>query len=198
VKKTADEKPKSKVALLLIDVINAFDFEDSEGLARAATAATPQIRALARRARAAEVPVVYVNDNFGQWRSDFKSTIAGCTRPEARGREVSAALAPEPDDYFVLKPGHSGFFCTALELLLDELEIETLIVAGFATDICVLHTAMDAHMRQYRVLVPADTAGSNTEERTRWALLHLRETSAAETPTSAEIDLAALRAREVG
>jgi nicotinamidase-related amidase len=194
VKKAADETAKSKVALLLIDVINAFDFEGSEGLVRAATSATPHIRSLAQRARGAGIPVVYVNDNFGQWRSDFKSTIAGCTRPDARGREVSAALAPEPDDYFVLKPGHSGFFCTALELLLDELEVETLIMAGFATDICVLHTAMDAHMRKYRVLVPTDTAGSNTEERTRMALLHLREVSAAETPPSTEIDLATLRA----
>jgi nicotinamidase-related amidase len=180
--------------LLLIDVINAFDFENSGTLARAARAAMPCIRELAKRARDAGVPVVYVNDNFGQWRSDFKSTIAGCTRPEALGREVSAALAPEPDDYFVLKPGHSGFFCTALELLLDELEVDTLIMAGFATNICVLHTAMDAHMRKYRVLVPTDTAGSNTEELTRLALLHLREVSAAETPSSTEIDLHALRA----
>jgi nicotinamidase-related amidase len=192
VKKKADERARSKLALLLIDVINAFDFEGSEGLVRAATAATPHIRALAERARGAGVPVVYVNDNFGQWRSDFKSTIAGCTRAEAPGREVSAALAPEPDDYFVLKPGHSGFYCTALELLLDELEVETLILAGFATNICVLHTAIDAHMRKYRVLVPADTAGSNSEELTRLALAHLREVSAAETPRSSEIDFTTL------
>jgi nicotinamidase-related amidase len=102
-------------------------------------------------------------------------------------------LAPQPDDYFVLKPGHSGFFCTALELLLDELGVETLIMAGFATNICVLHTAIDAHMRKYRVLVPVDTAGSNTEEQTHLALRHLRDVSAAETPASADIPLAALR-----
>jgi nicotinamidase-related amidase len=193
VKKTADERAQSKVALLLIDVINAFDFEGAEGLLQAATAATPHIRELAERARSAGIPVVYVNDNFGQWRSDFKSTLAGCTRPDAPGREVSSALSPQPDDYFVLKPGHSGFFCTALELLLDELGVETLIMAGFATNICVLHTAIDAHMRKYRVLVPSDTAGSNTEEQTRSALLHLRQVSAAETPSSPEIDFAALR-----
>jgi nicotinamidase-related amidase len=103
-------------------------------------------------------------------------------------------LAPRSDDYFVLKPGHSGFFCTALELLLDELQCETLIMAGYATNICVLHTAIDAHMRQYRVLVPSDTAGSNSAEMTERALLHLREVSAAETPASTEIDLAALKA----
>jgi nicotinamidase-related amidase len=192
-KKAADERTQSKVALLLIDVINAFDFEGSEGLVRAATAATPHIRALGERARSAGIPVIYVNDNFGQWRSDFKGTLAGCTRPGALGREVSAALAPQPDDYFVLKPGHSGFFCTALELLLDELGVETLIMAGFATNICVLHTAIDAHMRKYRVLVPVDTAGSNTEEQTHLALRHLRDVSAAETPASADIPLAALR-----
>lgn len=192
-KKNAEDQGKSKVALLLIDVINAFDFEGSEGLVRAATVATPRIRALAERARSEGIPVIYVNDNFGQWRSDFKNTLAGCTRPEAPGRELSAALTPQSDDYFVLKPGHSGFFCTALELLLDELECETLILAGYATNICVLHTAMDAHMRKYRVLVPADTAGSNSEDLTQRALSHLRDVSAAETPASTEIDLAALK-----
>jgi len=180
---------KAKSALLLIDVINAFDFPGSEGLVRAAIAAAPRIRTLAERARVAGVPVIYVNDNFGKWRSDFRTTIDACTRPAAPGREVSAALAPKPDDYFVLKPGHSGFFCTALELLLDELESEVLVITGFATNICVLHTAIDAHMRKYRVLVPSDTTGSNAEELTRQALDHLRQVSAADTPLSSDIDL---------
>lgn len=186
---------KGGVAVLLIDVINAFDFPGSEALVSAAKVAAPRIRALSQRAREAKVTVVYVNDNFGQWRSDFRRTLAACTAPGALGRHVASMLEPDPGDYFVLKPQHSGFFCTALELLLDSLRVETLVMAGFATNICVLHTALDAHMRQYRVLVPADTTASNTEEQTLQTLAHLREVSAAETPLSAEIDFRMLAGR---
>lgn len=173
--------------MLLIDVINAFDFPGSQGLVAAALAAVPRIRTLSRRARAAGAPVIYVNDNFGQWRSDFRTTLGACTRRGAPGREVSLALKPGRRDYFVLKPMHSGFFGTALELLLDQLAAETLVIAGFAANICVLHTAIDAHMRKYRVIVPTDTTASNTEELTLLALAHLRQVSTAQTPESAAV-----------
>lgn len=176
------------VALVLIDVVNALDFEGSEDLVQAATAAVPELRELARRARAAEVPVIYVNDNFGQWRSDFWQTFEACTAPDKPGREVTLALRPEPEDYFVLKPMHSGFFCTPLELLLRQLQAKVLVLTGFATNICVLYTGNDARMRGFELIVASDCTASNSPELTESALAHMRTVLRADTPAAKDID----------
>lgn len=160
-------------ALVLVDVINAFDFPGSHALVRAAERAAPRIERLAERARAAGVPVIYVNDNFGRWRSDFAATVDACTRPDQPGRRVTERLRPHPEDYFVLKPQHSGFYCTTLEPLLAHVGAETLIVAGFATNLCVLFTANDAYMRGFEVIVPSDCTASNTAALTKQALAHV-------------------------
>ena len=80
---------------------------------------------LKERARRSGVPVIYVNDNFGKWKSDFRVTIEHCLGEKVRGREVARILQPEEDDYFVLKPKHSGFFSTTLETLLRYLGSKT-------------------------------------------------------------------------
>lgn len=182
------------LALLLIDVVNAFDFEGHEGLVTAAERAAPRILALREKARAADVPVVYVNDNFGQWRSDFRTTVEACSKPEQPGHQVTRLLSPQPNDYFVLKPRHSGFFGTALEVLLDRLGAETLILAGFATNICVLFTANDAHMRGYEVVVPSDCTASNTPSLTEQALQQMRLVARARTGESSELNFEELAA----
>ena len=101
------------------------------------------------------MPCIYVNDNFGQWRSDFRKTVAHCTAKASRGRRVSMRLRPTRDDYFVLKPKHSGFYDTTLETLLRDLKIRRVIVTGIAGNICVLFTANDAYMRGLTVFAPA-------------------------------------------
>lgn len=166
-----DENPQapaaaeqSDVALLLIDVINDFDFPEADQLLRFAVPMAQKIAALKQRAVAAGVPVIYVNDNFGRWRSDLKAQLEHCTQPGCRGRQVAELLHPTTDDYFVLKPKHSGFYSTTLEPLLDYLGVGKLILTGVATDICVLFTANDAYMRDYKVLVPADCTAANTEQ----------------------------------
>lgn len=179
----------SEMALLLIDVINAFDFEGCEGLVEAAEAAAPKIAALRERCRAAQLPIIYVNDNFGQWRSDFRTTVAECLKPTSKGHRVTKALVPGERDYFVLKPRHSGFYCTALEVLLQKLGTKTLILVGFATNICVLYTAADAHMRGYRVVVPEDCTASNTPELTAQALRNMQLVSEVSTEASTEVTL---------
>jgi nicotinamidase-related amidase len=178
--------------LLLIDVINGFDFEGSEGLVRAAERAAPNIERLAARARDARVPVIYVNDNFGRWRSDFRMTYEACTAPSMPGRNVSRRLQPAETDYFVLKPRHSGFYSTVLDLLLAQLEVTTLILVGFATNICVMFTAHDAKIRNYRVVVPSDCAASNDETLTTQALTHFELVLEADIRFSTELDLAEL------
>lgn len=178
------------LALLCIDVINAFEFEGCEPLVAAATAAAPRIRALQQRARAAGLPVIYVNDNFGQWRSDFRQTVQSCCEPNRPGHVVSRLLRPHDSDYFVLKPRHSGFFRTPLELLLQNLRVDRLVLVGFATNICVLFTASDAHMRGYRVIVASDCTASNSQALTDQALEHMRLVSSATLTTSDALDFA--------
>ncbi|MGZ3449802.1 MAG: cysteine hydrolase family protein [Polyangiales bacterium] len=175
------------VAVLLVDVVNAFSFEGSEPLVRAATRVVPNIAHLIARARREGVPVVYVNDNFGQWRSDFRATVAACSAPGVPGRRVTQALLPQPEDFFVLKPAHSGFFCTTLELLLDDLGVNTLVIAGFAANLCVLFTANDAHMLGYHLEIPRDCTASNRASLTRAALVHARETLSAGTPRGQDV-----------
>ena len=162
------------VVLLLIDVINDFDFPESAGLLRHAVPMARRISDLRSRAREVGIPVIYVNDNFGRWRSDFRTTVEHCQRPKSAGREIATLLHPEPDDYFVLKPRHSGFYSTTLEVLLRDLRTETLILTGVAGDICVLFTANDAYMRGFRIRVPEDCIASNSEEKNRGALAQMR------------------------
>jgi len=154
--------PVTGTALLLIDVINDLAFRGSEMLVRQAEPMAMRLARLKRRAAAAGVPCIYVNDNFGQWRSDFRQTVAHCTARSSPGRLVSQRLRPNSRDYFVLKPRHSGFFDTTLETLLDALAIRRVILTGIAGNICVLFTANDAHMRDLRIFAPADCMVSNT------------------------------------
>lgn len=181
------------VALVLTDVINAFDFPGSRPLIRAAEKAAPNIELLAQHARASGAPVIYVNDNFGKWSSDFRATVSACTKPDLPGRAVAERLRPIDGDYFVLKPQHSGFYATPLELLLQHLHVHTLVLAGFATNICVLFTANDAHMRGLHVVVPRDAVAANTPALTRTSLEHVRVALGGKTPLSRTVDFAALR-----
>jgi nicotinamidase-related amidase len=133
---------RCSAAVLLIDVINRFDFEGSEALLKTARPAARAIARLKKRAIEAKVPIVYVNDNFGRWRSDFRAIVRTCCAAQAKAgaREIARRLAPTARDYFVLKPTNSAFHGTVLETLLRHLGAETLVLAGFATDKCVLFT----------------------------------------------------------
>ncbi len=159
---------KHRFALLLIDVINDFDFPEADQLLKHARPMARILLRLKRRAQKAGVPVIYVNDNFGQWKSDFRRTIDHCVK--GRGRDVVKLLRPEESDYFVLKPKHSGFFSTTLETLLRYLETQTLILTGIAGNFCVLFTANDAYMRDFNLLVPSDCTVSNTKKENNSAL----------------------------
>lgn len=162
--------PAAGTALLLIDVINDLAFDGSAPLVAQAEGMAQPLSALKRRAAAADVPVVYVNDNFGQWRSDFRRTVAHCTAPTSPGRRVSRRLRPAARDYFVLKPKHSGFYHTTLDTLLAALGIRRVILTGIAGNICVIFTANDAYMRDLKIFAPADCIVSNTADDNRHAL----------------------------
>jgi nicotinamidase-related amidase len=154
--------PVAGTALLLIDVINDLAFKGSGVLVAQAEPMAVRLAALKRRATSAGVPTIYINDNFGRWRSDFRQTVAHCTARSSPGRRVSQRLKPTTRDYFVLKPKHSGFFDTTLDTLLENLRIRRVILTGMAGNICVLFTANDAYMRDLKVFAPADCIVSNT------------------------------------
>ena len=181
-----------RVALLIIDMINAFDFEGADALLPRALAAAKAAAALRRRARKAGVPVVYVNDNFGKWRSDFRSTLAHCLREGVPGKPIAELLKPDEDDYFVLKPKHSGFQFTTLDVLLAHLGAETLILTGVAGNFCVFFTAHDAYMRDYHLVVPSDCIASQTEADDAYALAHMAKVTKADTRPSSKIELSSL------
>jgi nicotinamidase-related amidase len=149
---------------------------------------------LKRRARAAGVPAIYVNDNFGRWRSDWRQLVEHCLRDGVRGKPIVERLLPEPDDYFVLKPKNSAFFATTLDTLLRYLQAQTLILTGLAGNICVLFTANDAYMRDFHIYVPGDCTASNTVRDNNQALALMEQVLDVCTCPSSELDLEALRA----
>ena len=154
--------PVAGTALLLIDVVNDLAFDGSGPLVAQAESMAAPLAQLKRRATAAGVPTIYINDNFGQWRSDFRRTVAHCTARSSPGHRVSRRLRPTAHDYFVLKPKHSGFFDTTLDTLLETLGVRRVILTGIAGNICVLFTANDAYMRDYNIFAPADCIVSIT------------------------------------
>lgn len=180
---------KSPVALLIIDMINDLEFPEGEQILPAALAVAEKVAALKMRCRAAKIPTIFVNDNFGRWRSDFSAQVEHCLHDDVRGELLVKILQPDDDDYFILKPKHSGFYSTSLDILLDYLQAKTLILTGIAGDICVLFTANDAYQRDFRLWVPRDCIASNTPAQNEAALAQMEQVLQADTQESAKLDL---------
>ncbi len=180
---------KASVALLVIDLISDFEFQDGEQLMQYAEPAAQNTARLKARAQQEQIPVIYINDNFGKWRSDFSQQVKHCLEEPVRGQKIARLLKPEKDDYSVLKPKHSAFYKTPLDLLLEHLEVRTLILTGVAGDVCVLFTANDAFLREFRVIVPSDCIASLTPEDNRRALEQMQKTLKADIRPQAELDL---------
>jgi len=179
----------SRVALLILGVVNDLEFEGGAGMVPRAIRMARRIAALKAKASEAGVPVVYVNDNFGRWRSDFRRLVAHCLGSRARGRTITRLLRPSHFDYFVLKPKHSGFSSTTLDLLLEHLGARTLILTGLLADSCILFTAQDAHMRGCHLIVPEDCIAGRAPSDTRRALTQMRRTVQADTQPSTALHL---------
>lgn len=179
---------QAPAALLLIDVINDFDFPGGDELLQQALPMAQALAKLKRKARERRIPAIYVNDNFGRWRSDFHTQVERCTAANARGRQLVERLLPEPDDYFVLKPKNSGFYSTVLETLLRYLQVRTIILSGLTGDNCVLFTAQDGFLRDYELIVLSDCVASIDADENRHALDQIRDLLKGEVVTSTELD----------
>ncbi len=180
---------RSMVALLILDMISDFGFRGGAAAARAALPIASRIARLAQRARRAGVPVIFVNDNLGRWRSDFPAILRHCSRVASKGAAVLEALAPQPRDYVVLKPKHSGFYATPLATLLEYVGARTLVLTGASTHQCVLFTANDAYVRDYRLWIPRDCVASPTRAQARLAARYFRSVLGADMRPSARIVL---------
>lgn len=181
-------------ALLLIDLINDFDFPGGEELLQQTIALAAPLMRLKQEARRRGIPVIYVNDNFGRWRSDFRAQIERCSDCSARGGEVVRQLLPAADDYFVLKPKNSGFFSTVLETLLHYLEVRALLLTGIAGNNCVLFTAQDAYLRDFRLFVPRDCVASIDPQENEHALSQIKTLLKGDVRPSTELDWTSLLA----
>ena len=178
----------SSLVLILIDLINDFEFDGADPMFTNTLAIAQPIAKLKKNAKAAGIPVIYVNDNFGKWQSDFRKLVDHCLEDNVKGRPIAQVLRPDERDYFVLKPKHSAFYSTSLDLLLRYLRANTLILTGIAGNICVLFTASDAYMRDFNLLVPQDCIASETEADNQHALAYMAKVLKADTRPSTDID----------
>lgn len=179
-------------ALLLVDVINALEFDGAEQLLEPALNMADQISALKAACRRSGIPSIYANDNFGRWQSNFAALIDRYLESECRGSPVIRRLLPEKDDYDVLKAKHSGFYASPLDLLLRHLKVERLIIVGLTTDRCVSFTAHDAYLRDYQVYIPQDCAAAMEDVHHTTSLRQLERAVNADTRPWAQLDLDAL------
>jgi nicotinamidase-related amidase len=184
----------SPAALVIVDVINDLEFDGGEALLENALPMAGRLAALAERARKAGIAVIYVNDNFGKWRSDFRALLEHCRRDGVRGRDIAETLAPKKSDYFVLKPKHSAFFSTTLDTLLEYLHVRTVIITGLTTDRCVLFTASDAHMRDFHVVVPEDCCAAESKGHHSEAITMIERVLGADITASDKLDLTQVQA----
>jgi nicotinamidase-related amidase len=174
-----------RAAVLALDLISDFEFPDGARVRRALETRAPAIRRLLDAARAGQIPVIYANDNLGAWRSDSAALMAHCTRARLPGAELVLSLVPEATDSIVLKPRHSAFFGTPLEMLLGDLRVDTLVMAGISAESCVWMTACDAHTRGFSLVVPRDTLAGASASALRATMTGLREVLDARVPARA-------------
>ncbi|MBI2769805.1 MAG: cysteine hydrolase [Burkholderiales bacterium] len=167
--------PRSRRALLLIDFINPLDFPGADDLAQPALAAAKAAAKLVRAARSQGMPVIYANDNFGGWRSDFGSMVKRLEKKSGTSASIIKLLRPRRGDLTLLKPMHSAFFGSPLDILLDKMGTRSLVLAGLATDICIQLTAADAFLRGLKVQVPPECTAAESEEKKAAALAYMRD-----------------------
>jgi len=175
------------VALLLIDLLTTFQFPDGDAILKHACRIRNALVRLKTRAREVGIPVLYVNDNFGDWRNEKEVLMGRCL--EAKGAEFVRPLLPDSEDYFVLKPMHSAFYMTPLELLLQHLQVETLILTGLTSNSCITVTAHDANMRGFDIYIPPDCSCARNAKEHVQALTQLEAVASANLRRSASLQL---------
>ena len=165
--------PRADRVLVLVDFINPLDFPGADRLAPSALQAARATARLKTKLAEQNVPAIYANDHYGTWHAEFSDVLRVCLAlPGPRG-EIARLLTPAPQDLTILKPRHSAFFATPLDLLLREMQAKELVIVGLAADMCVQLTAVEAYMHGYSAWVPADCTAAETTQAKRQALEHM-------------------------
>ncbi len=174
-------------ALVVIDMLNTYDFDGGDELAANVEKIVPNIRRLLDRAREEDVPVIYVNDNYGDWNSSVDELLENAL--EGRHPEVVEPIRPADDVAFVIKARHTIFYGTPLEHLLQSEGIDRLVMTGQVTEQCILYSALDAYVRHIEVAVPADAVAQIDDDLHRAALKMMEVNMDADVTPSAECHL---------
>lgn len=161
-----------KTAVIVIDMLN--DFVTGVLKCERAPRIIPNVQRLLDFARKKGVPVIYANDaHFPGVDKEFElwppHAVIG-----TKGAEVINELKPMKGDYIIQKRRYTAFYGTDLNLLLRELGVDTLVLVGLVTDVCVQHTAADAFFRGYRIIVPEDCVETLTEEAQKSGIKYLK------------------------
>ncbi len=176
---------KENTALIIIDMINSFDFSNGDVLAKHTKDIIKPVKELVSLSRDQNIPIIYVNDHYNLWKADYKAIYMKCKNEKST--EILESIYPETQDYFLIKPKHSAFFGTALNTLLHQLQVKHLILTGIAGNICVLFTANDAYMREFTLHIPEDCIASVSKQDNEYALEMMRNVLKAETGKASEI-----------
>jgi nicotinamidase-related amidase len=173
-RRTAGADRPLKDALLLVDVVQDFRHEDGDRLLESFRERHEGLVAALEKARTDGIPVVYANDNRGIWDGDARGLVRRAVE-DGPGGELVAAVAPREGDRFVVKPRYSAFDHTPLDIILRDLEIERILLAGTATEGCVVQTAIDAREQGFKVTVLAEACATNDPRLEQVALEYLEE-----------------------
>jgi nicotinamidase-related amidase len=176
-----------KTALVVVDMLNTYEHADADELIRSVREVLPNIASLIERARADDVEVIYVNDNYGAW-NQGRSELVQRASAGPHG-DLIEPIVPDDDTAFVVKARHSIFFETPLEYLLRQGAIERLVLVGQVTEQCILYSALDAYIRHFEVVVPPDAVAAIHPELHDAALQMMRVNMDAELTPSADVEL---------
>jgi nicotinamidase-related amidase len=171
-------------ALLIIDIINDFQFKHGKTLAKKTESISSNILQLKKLMKDKNLPVIYVNDHYKLWQADYDKIIEKCRNPLSKN--IIEELRPTGGDFFLIKPKHSAFFGTALHTLLSQLKVKKLLLTGIAGNICVLFTANDAYMREIELFVPSDAIASSDDMDNMYALRMMENVLKANVKTTEE------------
>ena len=144
----------ARAALIVTDVLNPYDHDDADRLIRSVEASLPAMERLIRRARDEDVLTIWVNDNYGAWRSSREDLVRRAL--EGRHAHLVEPVAPPDDALFVIKARHSIFYQTPLSYLLGQEGVDRIVLIGQVTEQCILYSALDAYIRHLHVAVARD------------------------------------------
>jgi nicotinamidase-related amidase len=179
-------------ALIVVDMLNSYEHEDADRLTQSVESVVEPIADLVARAVRDEIEVIYVNDNYGDWKSSKEDLVRQAL--EGARPDLVEPLMPPPEADFVMKARHTIFYMTPLEYLLGQREIRHVVLTGQVTEQCILYSALDAYVRHYEVSIPRDGVAHIHENLAEAAFEMMERNMRAEITSCADVTLSSAEA----